>query len=79
MFSKIIAMGSYLPTNVVTNQDLEKKVDTTDEWIRTRTGIQRRSIADSEQATSDLGYEAAKKSISFASIPDLSIAFLAAS
>ena len=63
MFSKIIAMGSYLPTNVVTNQDLEKKVDTTDEWIRTRTGIQRRSIADSEQATSDLGYEAAKKAI----------------
>ena len=63
MFSKIIATGSYLPTNVVTNQDLEKKVDTTDEWIRTRTGIQRRSIADSEQATSDLGYEAAKKAI----------------
>ena len=63
MFSKIIATGSYLPTNVVTNQDLEKKVDTTDEWIRTRTGIQRRSIADSEKATSDLGYEAAKKAI----------------
>ena len=63
MFSKIIATGSYLPTNVVTNQDLEKKVDTTDEWIRTRTGIQRRSIADSEQATSDLGYEAAKTAI----------------
>ena len=61
MFSKIISTGSYLPSNILTNQDLEKKVDTTDEWIRSRTGIERRSIADPEQATSDLGYEAAKK------------------
>ena len=63
MFSKIIATGSYLPSNILTNQDLEKKVDTTDEWIRSRTGIERRSIADPQQATSDLGYEAAKKAI----------------
>ena len=63
MFSKIISTGSYLPSNILTNQDLEKKVDTTDEWIRSRTGIERRSIADPEQATSDLGYEAAKKAI----------------
>ena len=60
MKSKIISIGSYTPNNIVTNQDLEKRVDTTDEWIVSRTGIKERPIADDSQATSDLAYEAAK-------------------
>jgi len=56
---KIIATGAYVPDNVVTNQDLEKIVETSDEWIIERTGIRERRIVDGHQATSDLAYEAA--------------------
>ena len=52
MAARIIGTGSYLPSLVVSNQDLEKKVDTTDEWIRSRTGIERRHIAVEETTTS---------------------------
>ncbi|MDE2274105.1 MAG: 3-oxoacyl-ACP synthase, partial [Gammaproteobacteria bacterium] len=45
IYSRIAGTGSALPEKVLTNQDLEKMVDTTDEWIRTRTGIERRHIA----------------------------------
>lgn len=58
--SRIIATGSYLPERVLTNQDLEKMVDTSDEWITERTGIKERRIADENQAASDLAYEASK-------------------
>ena len=68
MKSKIISIGSYTPNNIVTNQDLEKRVDTTDEWIVSRTGIKERPIADDSQATSDLAYEAAKIAIEGANI-----------
>lgn len=54
--SKIIASGSYLPKKILTNADLSKIVETTDEWITERTGIKQRHIADSDQLTSDLGY-----------------------
>ncbi len=56
---RIIATGSYVPDNVVTNHDLEKIVETSDEWIIERTGIKERRIVDGHQATSDLAYEAA--------------------
>lgn len=56
---RIIATGSYVPENVVTNHDLEKIVDTSDEWITERTGIKERRIVNGNQATSDLAYEAA--------------------
>ncbi len=56
---RIIATGAYVPENVVTNQDLEKIVETSDEWIIERTGIRERRIVDGHQATSDLAYEAA--------------------
>ncbi|MFW5647822.1 MAG: beta-ketoacyl-ACP synthase III [Candidatus Alkaliphilus sp. MAG34] len=59
----ITGTGSYLPEKKLTNFDLEKMVDTTDEWIRTRTGISRRRIADDKTATSDLATEAAKIAI----------------
>ncbi len=58
--SRIIATGSYLPARILTNRDLEKMVDTSDEWITERTGIKERRIADEDQAASDLAYEAAK-------------------
>jgi 3-oxoacyl-[acyl-carrier-protein] synthase-3 len=58
---KILSTGSYLPPKVLTNFDLEKMVDTSNEWIVTRTGIKERRIADENVATSDLAVEAAKK------------------
>ena len=58
MSIRIAGTGSYVPDRVMTNADLEKMVETSDEWIRTRTGIQERRIAAPEQATSDLAYEA---------------------
>lgn len=59
--AKITAVAGYVPPRVVTNADLEKIVDTTDEWIRTRTGIRERHYADPGVASSHLGTEAAKK------------------
>ena len=58
--AKISALGCYVPPRVLTNADLEKLVETTDEWILTRTGIRERHIADPGVATSDLATEAAK-------------------
>jgi 3-oxoacyl-[acyl-carrier-protein] synthase-3 len=56
----IAGMGSYLPERVMTNADLEKIVDTSDEWIRTRTGVERRHVCAEDQTTSDMCIEAAK-------------------
>ena len=64
----IKGMGYYVPENVVTNFDLEKIVDTTDEWIRTRTGIEERRFASPDEATSDLSYKAVLKAIEVAKI-----------
>jgi len=55
----IIGTGKYVPEKVLTNQDLERMVDTSDEWIVTRTGMRERRIASADQASSDLAYEAA--------------------
>lgn len=59
----IKGLGYYVPEKVMTNFDFEKIIDTTDEWIKTRTGIEERRFASSEQATSDLCVEAAKKAL----------------
>lgn len=67
IYSKIAGTGSYLPPKILTNQDLEKMVDTTDEWIFSRTGIRERHVVVNE-TTSDLAYEAAKKAIEASSI-----------
>lgn len=64
----IASLGAYLPSKVLTNQDLEKMVDTSDEWITTRTGIKERRIAEENQASSDLAYEAAKEALRKANI-----------
>jgi 3-oxoacyl-[acyl-carrier-protein] synthase-3 len=64
----ILGTGSYLPEKILTNYDLEKMVDTSDEWIRTRTGIRERRIASAEEASSDLAYHASLKALSQAGI-----------
>lgn len=60
IYSKIAGTGRFLPERVLTNADLEKMVETSDEWIRTRTGVERRHIAREDETTSDLCVEAAK-------------------
>ena len=60
---KITATGFYAPEKILTNADLEKMVDTTDEWIVSRSGIKERRIASDEQATSDLCIEAARRAL----------------
>ncbi|MGB0420839.1 MAG: beta-ketoacyl-ACP synthase III [Limisphaerales bacterium] len=64
----IVSVGSYVPDRCMTNADLEKLVDTTDEWITTRTGIRERRIAAEDQFTSDLAAEAATKALKKANI-----------
>ena len=58
MYSRIVGTGKYLPERILTNADLEKMVETTDEWIKSRTGIERRHIAADDEATSDLAAKA---------------------
>ncbi|MCB1757227.1 MAG: ketoacyl-ACP synthase III [Gammaproteobacteria bacterium] len=68
MYSRIIGTGSYLPEKIVTNHDLEKMVDTTDEWIRERTGICERRIAAKDEFTLDLAEYASRRAIDAAGI-----------
>ena len=67
-YSRIAGTGRYLPERIMTNFDLEKIVDTTDEWIRTRTGVERRHVVADDQTTSDMCVEAAKKAIDDAGV-----------
>ncbi|MDK9720376.1 MAG: ketoacyl-ACP synthase III [Rhodospirillales bacterium] len=66
--SQIAGVGSYLPARIVTNQELEKSVDTTDAWIVERSGIRQRYIAAEGETTSDLAYEAAKEALANAGL-----------
>ncbi|MBK6728530.1 MAG: ketoacyl-ACP synthase III [Xanthomonadales bacterium] len=68
MYSRIVGTGAYLPEKVLTNADLEKLVDTNDEWIRERTGIRERHVAAEGQTTSDLAVEAAKQAMAAAGV-----------
>jgi 3-oxoacyl-[acyl-carrier-protein] synthase III len=68
IFSRIAGTGSYLPAKILTNAELESMVDTTDEWIFSRTGIRERHIAATNEFTSDLGLAAAKNAIEAANI-----------
>ncbi|MEE8387139.1 MAG: beta-ketoacyl-ACP synthase III [Acidiferrobacterales bacterium] len=67
-YSRIIGTGSYLPEKVLTNADLEKMVDTSEEWIFSRTGIRERRIAAEGQTTSDLALVASRKALDAASV-----------
>jgi 3-oxoacyl-[acyl-carrier-protein] synthase-3 len=67
-YSRIAGTGRYLPERVLTNADLEEKVDTTDEWIRTRTGIEQRHVAADDEQTSDLCVNAARAAMEAAGV-----------
>jgi len=75
----ILGTGAYLPEKVLTNFDLEKMVDTSDEWIFTRTGIRERRVVSDNQASSDLGAEAARRALEDAGLTpdDLSLIVVA--
>src|SRR5699024_11547285 len=64
----VLGTGKYLPSKIVTNKDLEKIVDTNDEWIRTRTGIEERRIAEDGIDSSDMAFYAAEQAIEQAGI-----------
>jgi 3-oxoacyl-[acyl-carrier-protein] synthase-3 len=68
MYSKILGTGSYLPSQVRTNADLEKMVDTSDEWIVTRTGIKERRISADNETVADMAFYAAENAIDMAGI-----------
>jgi len=77
IYSRIAGTGSYLPEKIITNQDLEKMVDTTDEWIRTRTGIERRHVAADGETTVDLAEHAARRALEAAGIAPAEVDFIA--
>ncbi len=64
----ILGTGHYAPDNIVTNKDLEKIVDTTDEWIKSRTGIEERRIAKDDEDSSDMAYKAALQALESANV-----------
>jgi 3-oxoacyl-[acyl-carrier-protein] synthase-3 len=67
-YSRIAGTGSYLPATVLTNEDLEKRIDTSDEWIFSRTGIRTRRVAAESETTSDLGAQAAREAMEAAGV-----------
>ena len=67
-YARILATGSALPERIVTNVDLEKIVDTSDEWIRTRTGIRERRVAADGETTGDLAFRAAQQALQDAGV-----------
>src|SRR5881296_1553420 len=68
VFSRIVGTGSYLPERVLTNADFEKMVDTTDEWIVSRSGIRERHVVSPGEMTSDLGLKAARQALACAGV-----------
>jgi 3-oxoacyl-[acyl-carrier-protein] synthase-3 len=68
MNARIIGTGSYVPARVMTNFDLERMVDTTNEWIRTRTGIEERHLAADDEAVSDMAFHAAQRALAAAGV-----------
>lgn len=68
MNAGIIGLGTYTPEHILTNEDLEKRMDTSDEWIRTMTGIEERRIAGADEDTSHMAVKAAKEAIEDAGI-----------
>ncbi|SOD41232.1 beta-ketoacyl-ACP synthase III [Nitrosovibrio sp. Nv4] len=68
IYSRIIGTGSYLPEKILTNQDLERMVDTSDEWIRSRTGIAQRHIAADNEMASDMALNASREAMKAASV-----------
>jgi 3-oxoacyl-[acyl-carrier-protein] synthase-3 len=74
--SRILGVGYYVPPKVVTNDDLSKLMDTSDEWIQQRTGIKQRHFADNSMTNADMGVEAAKKALDMAGIKKEDVDFI---
>ena len=68
IYSKILSTGSYLPQRIMTNQEFAERMDTSDEWIRTRTGIEQRHIAAPDESSTDLAFYAARDALERADI-----------
>lgn len=68
MYSRILSTGSYLPEHIRTNSDLEKMVDTSDEWIYTRSGMKERRIAAADETVATIGANAAKQALAMANL-----------
>jgi 3-oxoacyl-[acyl-carrier-protein] synthase III len=81
IYSRIVGTGSYLPPRVMTNADFAARLETSDAWIRERTGIAQRHIADASQASSDLALEASRAALAAAGVPaaDLDLIVVATS
>jgi len=81
IYSRIIGSGSYLPRKIVSNDELAQRMDTSDEWIRSRTGIRQRHIADAGETSSSLALEASKAAIASAGVAaqDIDLIILATS
>src|SRR5437016_13245798 len=75
--ARIIGVGAYAPKRILTNEELEKMVETSDEWIVQRSGIHERRIADESEATSDLAVRAAQQAIERANLVPEDIEFIA--
>lgn len=67
-YAKVVGTGSYLPKRIMTNADLEQRVDTSDEWIRERTGIRQRHIAAADETTADLAEQASRRALAAAGV-----------
>src|SRR4051812_28044150 len=76
IYARITGTGSYLPDQVLTNKDLESRVDTSDEWIVSRTGIRERHIVAEDQHSSDLAVHAARRALEAAARPPAEVALL---
>ena len=76
MKAKITGTGSCLPEKIITNDELSKMVDTSDEWIKERTGIRQRRVSDADTATSDLALCAAKKALEAAKLDPSKLDFI---
>ncbi len=76
MYSRIVGTGSHLPSRVLTNAELEKMVETSDEWIRDRTGIERRHIAADGETTVDLAEPAARRALDMANVRPEDVDFI---
>jgi 3-oxoacyl-[acyl-carrier-protein] synthase III len=81
IYSRIVGTGSYLPPRVMTNDDFARRLDTSDAWIRSRTGIRARHIADETQTSSDLALEASRRALEAAGVgaADLDLMIVATS
>ena len=77
-YSRIVGTGRYLPERVMTNFDLEEIVETSDEWIRTRTGVERRHVCREDETTSEMCIEAAKVAMDDAGVGPSDIDFVIA-